>query len=388
MARQLVQGQRVFRRPARRIAAGLDRGLHAPHRRPVGKPQERLRRLRRQVRGDGLLGPLAVRACRRRHGLQGEVFATRVRRSTSMVRSPCPTRPRFRHSGALRDPNRHNFRYINNINPENEQENVNLSLKGDWDVAATLTSYVAWNDQTNYFLDGRRERRVLPVRVRRHPPRDQRREPDGPGLRTAVLRRALRPLVHAGRRRRGRLSAAVRPSTCGGYPVPAARPGRPQPRGAPDLAGRPATALGRRRVFRGHRPARRRLAGLGPAARLPHDRIVPASGPNPTDLLYDDDFASKVYAVFGQVAYDVVDNFEIALALRYDSEDREVSNNVDLRRRRRPLRADRRISGAAGASWCRCPTTSIPALPDQPGARDVGIPDRSETFEQLQPKVR
>ena len=55
---------------------------------------------------------------------------------------------------------------------------------------------------------------------------------------------------------------------------------------------------------------------------------MPASGPNPTDLLYDDDFASKVYAVFGQVAYDVVDNLELALALRYDSEDREVSNNV------------------------------------------------------------
>ncbi|RPI11921.1 MAG: hypothetical protein EHM60_13120, partial [Lysobacterales bacterium] len=32
------------------------------------------------------------------------------------------------------DPNRQNFRYINNVEPENEQENVNLSLKGEWDL--------------------------------------------------------------------------------------------------------------------------------------------------------------------------------------------------------------------------------------------------------------
>ena len=58
--------------------------------------------------------------------------------------------------------------------------------------------------------------------------------------------------------------------------------------------------------------------------------FVPTSGPNPTDLLYDDDFSSKVYAVFGQIAYDVMDNLELALALRFDSEDREVSNNVPV----------------------------------------------------------
>ena len=36
------------------------------------------------------------------------------------------------------DANKHNFRYINNVEPRNEQENVNLSLKGDWDVGITL----------------------------------------------------------------------------------------------------------------------------------------------------------------------------------------------------------------------------------------------------------
>ena len=51
------------------------------------------------------------------------------------------------------DANKHNFRYINNVDPQNEQENINLSIKGDWDVGiGTLTSYLAYNDQTNYFL--------------------------------------------------------------------------------------------------------------------------------------------------------------------------------------------------------------------------------------------
>jgi hypothetical protein len=64
------------------------------------------------------------------------------------------TRPRFLGAPAFyEDPNDHNFRYINNIEPQNEQENVNLSLKGDWDLGfATLTGYIAWNDQKNFFL--------------------------------------------------------------------------------------------------------------------------------------------------------------------------------------------------------------------------------------------
>ncbi len=87
------------------------------------------------------------------------------------------------------DPNDHNFRYINNVKPQNEQENVNLSIKGDWDLGfATLTSYLAYNDQTNYFLtDGTSAafnlytfQNLAPRPVRRSPslPAVQRRAPD------------------------------------------------------------------------------------------------------------------------------------------------------------------------------------------------------------------
>jgi iron complex outermembrane receptor protein len=57
--------------------------------------------------------------------------------------------------GALfyEDANKHNFIYLNNIIPENEQENINLSVKVEYPVSVgTLTAVAAVNDQENYFL--------------------------------------------------------------------------------------------------------------------------------------------------------------------------------------------------------------------------------------------
>ncbi|MGA0734764.1 MAG: TonB-dependent receptor, partial [Steroidobacteraceae bacterium] len=57
--------------------------------------------------------------------------------------------------GALfyEDANKHNFVYLNNVVPQNEQENINLSVKAEYPVAVgTLTAVAAFNDQTNYFL--------------------------------------------------------------------------------------------------------------------------------------------------------------------------------------------------------------------------------------------
>ena len=55
---------------------------------------------------------------------------------------------------------------------------------------------------------------------------------------------------------------------------------------------------------------------------------VPATGVNPTDLLYDDSYKTKISAIFGNIARDVAEGVEVALALRYDQEKRSVSNNV------------------------------------------------------------
>src|SRR5690606_36261258 len=49
--------------------------------------------------------------------------------------------------------NDHLFEYLNNVKPVNEQDNINVSLKGEWSIGAnTLTGYIAYNDQTNKFI--------------------------------------------------------------------------------------------------------------------------------------------------------------------------------------------------------------------------------------------
>jgi iron complex outermembrane receptor protein len=55
---------------------------------------------------------------------------------------------------------------------------------------------------------------------------------------------------------------------------------------------------------------------------------IPPNGPNPTDLLFWDKFSTEVYAGFGQVEMDVGEKGELALALRYDKEERAVDNKV------------------------------------------------------------
>jgi iron complex outermembrane receptor protein len=84
---------------------------------------------------------------------------------------------------------------------------------------------------------------------------------------------------------------------------------------------------------------------------------------NPTTLLYNDDFSTNVFAAFGSLDWEVSDGFELSLALRYDIEDRSVSNLVP--------EVNDPITGA----------------PINPGQAFGPIPDQSEAFKQLQPKI-
>lgn len=88
-----------------------------------------------------------------------------------------------------------------------------------------------------------------------------------------------------------------------------------------------------------------------------------ANSTNPTSQLFFDNFNTNVYAAFGSLDYEIADNFDIGLALRYDIEDREVSNQV-------PLVTDP-ITGAA----------------INPGQGAGAIADQNATFKQLQPKL-
>ena len=48
----------------------------------------------------------------------------------------------------------------------------------------------------------------------------------------------------------------------------------------------------------------------------------------PTDALVLDDFETTVLSGFGSISYEITDRTELSFALRYDVEDREVSNAV------------------------------------------------------------
>ena len=103
---------------------------------------------------------------------------------------------------------------------------------------------------------------------------------------------------------------------------------------------------------------------------------VAPSGPNPTDLLFWDDFETSVIAAFGEIAYDVSDTFEVSLALRWDQEDRKVKNKVPN-------------VTASGLNVNTLDPVTFQPGPINPAfaANPAGIPDRSRKFDQLQPKL-
>ena len=103
---------------------------------------------------------------------------------------------------------------------------------------------------------------------------------------------------------------------------------------------------------------------------------VGPSGPNPTDLLFWDDFETSVIAAFGEIAYDMSDSFEVSLAVRWDQEDRKVKNKVP-----NVSASGLNINTLDGVTFLPGPIN--PAYVANP----TGIPDRSRKFDQLQPKL-
>ena len=100
---------------------------------------------------------------------------------------------------------------------------------------------------------------------------------------------------------------------------------------------------------------------------------VPASGPNPTDLLFWDNFDTSVLAAYGQVEFDLADTLELAIAARYDREERTVDNQVPN-------------VNNSGLNVNLVDQNFAP-LPINPALAGGEIPNRSANFNQLQPKV-
>ncbi|WND03480.1 TonB-dependent receptor [Temperatibacter marinus] len=101
------------------------------------------------------------------------------------------------------------------------------------------------------------------------------------------------------------------------------------------------------------------------------------SGPNQTAQLLRDQFDSSVFAVFGQIQYDVNEKTEISVALRYDNEKRKVSSRVPVNARQNVI--DLNFDGIFN-------DPINPALSSLINPSGV-IPDQEETFSKVQPKL-
>ena len=109
------------------------------------------------------------------------------------------------------------------------------------------------------------------------------------------------------------------------------------------------------------------------------DLFVPQDGDNPTEQLVHDRFDTDVFAVFGDLRYDASDTVELSLALRFDSEERDVTNlvPVDARTQFVDFTLDGLFTGGAPLNPGLDPSLN-------PSGR---IEPKSETFEEFQPKV-
>jgi iron complex outermembrane receptor protein len=285
--------------------------------------------------------------------------------------------------------NDHVFTYVNNVRPQNEQENKNFSLKFEKQLASgnTLTAYFAFNDQTNYFLtDGTSAAFQLyfPTPATATLPAMAACQAS---FNAAVARVPLTPPFNYGNPASlgGSFLPPYDPTTCSGYQyqqrdqqdksleIRLASPGDQQLRWT---AGFFFADIDRRVVV-----AQGSDLGLG----FDTAAFVPSTGPNPTDLLYDDTYNSKVTAAFGQLAYDVAPGVELALALRYDEERRSVTNNVPTCTSVTDLTGPCRAQ-TAGFSFGSSPFIN-PSYTADPTLAVNGIPSRQNSYSQLQPKL-
>ncbi len=296
--------------------------------------------------------------------------------------NPAFTPPGVNASDFFEDPNKHKFVYLNSVYPINQQRNKDISVKGVFDLGfSTLTSVLAFNDETNFFLsDGTSNA----FGIYNANPVCQASYAAANG--TVPL---PSPFFYAGPPgTSGAIGSSFLPPyppvTCGGYQYQQ----RDQKDGAIELR---LTSPGDQRLrWMGglyYGQIKRHLVvsyGGDLGTGVYNYGFVPSTGPNPTDLLFDDTFRSNVYAGFGNVAYDLAKNLELAVALRYDLEDRTDDNGVPKINPQTPG------FGAFGVPVCPSGPTGCsyyinPYYNANPTVSS--IPSRHAAFGQFQPKV-
>ena len=290
----------------------------------------------------------------------------------------------FNEPAFFADVNAHDFIYSFNTPGENEQDTLEFSVKGDWELDnMDLTATIAYNDVDEFLLSDGTSATFYGYELTPACQADRATLNNAPGGiggadRVDLFGPFFMPFgvfpPGEGFDFQG-VYGPYTPTSCDGYQY--------QERNQEDLSFE-------LRLTSAEEQALRWIAGVYVAdierevvvaygadtgqgfLRQPY--IDPA-GPNPTDLLFHDVFDTQVFAAFGQLEYDMSDTVELALAVRYDKEEREVSNQVP-----NVAASGLNINTLDGTGQ---PGPINPAFSANPG----GIPDRSRDFDQVQPKV-
>ena len=277
------------------------------------------------------------------------------------------------------DVNRHNFKYIFNVPGENKQEDTFFSVKSDYEMNfATLTVTAAYDDMKEYLLSDGTSAAFggysLGAEASQTACTQTYNNFDTSLLQSPfyAIQDGLPPGVYVPEY--GGLNGLLppySPTTCDGYQY------QQRDQKSTSLEARlTSNEDGKLRWLAGVYYAdieRTAAVGYGADLGLGFRRTIyiPPSGPNPTDQLFWDKFNTDVYAAFGQVELDVSEKGELALALRYDKEDRAVDNKV-------PNVLNAQIFGQFGRA---------PINPAYDGSLTDTIPNRDKSFSEWQPKI-
>ena len=290
------------------------------------------------------------------------------------------------NTAASVDVNDFEWVYSPNVDPENEQETVEFSIKVDKQLeSGTLTAWALYSDQDQYFLADGTSGAFGFYDALGHCQQSAADRSLFLGDNTAMQQ----PTFNLDGTAAGRFLPPYSPTTCDGYQY--------QERNQRDISFQlqyTSDADQRLRWQAGmyflnidRRVGVAQLKDDG-RAQLPRSFVNEL-----TDALVLDDFETTVLSGFGSINFDVTDRMELSLALRYDIEDREVRNAV-------PSPADGNVS--TNINYCStffeggCTLNGVPlgGTPWNPafidlstGAVSARVADRSEEFDAVQPKV-
>jgi iron complex outermembrane receptor protein len=280
------------------------------------------------------------------------------------------------------DVNDHDFIFAFNVPGENEQETTELSLKADWDLDGfDVTAVLAYNALEEYLLSDGTSASFYGYELTDQCQTDRATLNNAPGTiggadRTDLFGEFFAPfgVFQPGIEFTG-VYGPYTPTACDGYQY--------QNRSQSDFSGELRftsdtsdedydwiAGIYFAEIERDVTVAYGADTGQG----FLRQAYVPPSGPNPTDLLFSDTFDTSVLSAFGQLEYDLNEQWELSVAVRYDYEDRTVSNNVP----------NVTASGLNGNTFVNGEVGAInPAF----NANPDGIPQRDRSFSQWQPKV-